>query len=227
MMTGEEPREDDAGGDGERAARVFARIRERLVRLAAERPFRFTETRRVEAEAYLRRMNDFAGFDEDEVAAANHSMGPFPRVYEEFLRQMGHARGALFAGSDVEPRDLFRHRHVAEEIMSGCGVERFLDEDSVVFMTHQGYSFCYFQAPSASAFDAPVFQYVECEDAPRQVADGFAELLDAEVTLMEENDRATRESGGYLVTVAGGLERRLYPALDEGRRPLDSDDDLL
>jgi hypothetical protein len=209
-----------------RAAQVVTRIRARLLLLAVSPPFRFVNTRRDEADDYLRRMTEFVGFDEDEMAAANHAMGPFPLVYEEFLRQMGHARGALFAGSEIEPRRLLLYRHMAEEIMSNCGVGRFLDADSVVFMTHQGYSFCYFQA-AAPAFDAPVFQYVECEDAPKQIAPGFAEFLDAEVGLMEENDRMTRESGGYFITVSGGFERRLYPALDEGRRPLDCDDELL
>jgi hypothetical protein len=44
---------------------------------------------------------------------------------------------------------------------------------------------------------------------------------------MEENNRLSRESGGYFITVSGGFERRLYPALDEGRRPLDCEDELL
>lgn len=225
--TGEELGGDAPDGNRARAAGVVTRVRGRLLLLAASPPFRFVNTYRDEADDYLRRMAEFVGFDEDEVAAANRAMGPFPLVYEEFLRQMGHARGALFAGSNVEPRHLFRYRHEAEEMMSNCGVERFLDENSVVFMTHQGYSFCYFQSPSASAFDAPVFRYVACEDAPKQIAPGFAELLDAEVALMEENDRMARASGGYFIAVSGGFERRLYPALEEGRRPLDCDDELL
>ncbi|MCA1620854.1 MAG: SMI1/KNR4 family protein [Acidobacteria bacterium] len=223
----EELRGDALDENRERAAEVITQIRGRLLLLAVSPPFRFVNTYRDEADDYLRRMTEFVGFDEDEVAAANHAVGPFPGVYEEFLRQMGHARGALFAGSEIEPYRLLLYRHMAEEMMSNCGVERFLDADSVVFMTHQGYSFCYFQSPSASAFDAPVFQYVECEPAPKQIAPGFAEFLDAEVRLMEENDRMTRESGGYFITVSGGFERRLYPALDEGRRPLDCEDELL
>jgi hypothetical protein len=223
----EEDGDETLDEDRARAAQVVTRIRARLLLLAVRPPFRFVKTYRGEADDYLRRMTEFVGFDEDEMAAASHAMGPFPSVYGEFLRQMGHARGALFAGSEIEPRRLLLYRHTAEEIIEDCGVERFLDADSVVFMTHQGYSFCYFQSPSASAFDAPVFRYVECEDAPKQVAPGFAEFLDAEVSLMEENDRLARESGGYFITVSGGSERRLYPALDEGRRPLDCDDELL
>ena len=127
----------------------------------------------------------------------------------------------------AEPRRLLLYRHMAEEMIGRCGVRRFLDEHSVVFMTHQGYTFCYFRGGDGTDFDAPVFQYTECEDAPRQVAPGFAELLDAEVGLMEENDRLEREAGGYFLTVSGGFERRVYPALEEGRRPLDCEDELL
>ena len=44
---------------------------------------------------------------------------------------------------------------------------------------------------------------------------------------MEEDNRPSVESGGYFITVAGGSERRLYPAMEEGRRPLDVEDELL
>ena len=223
----EQERDETADENRERAAQVITRIRARLLLLAVDPPFRFVKTDRDEADDYLRRMTEFHGFDEDEITAASRAMGPFPSVYEEFLRQMGHTRGALFEGSEIKPHRLLLYRHMAEEILEKCGAERFLDADSVVFMTHQGYSFCYFQSPSASAFDAPIFQYAECEDAPKQVAPGFAEFLDAEVSLMEENDRLTREIGGYFITVSGGFEQRLYPVLEEGRTPLDYEHDLL
>lgn len=211
----------------ERAAALITRLRERLVRLSEERPFRFVNTYREEAEDYLRRLTEFRGFDEYEIYGARTTRGLFPHVYTEFMRQMGHARGALFAGSEAEPSLLRDYEGAAYAMLERCGVEPFLDAYSAVFMLHQGYSFCYFQTAHGPDFDAPVFQYTECDPAPKQVAPGFAEFLDAELSLMEENNRLSRESGGYFITVAGGFERRLYPALDEGRTPLDSEDELL
>jgi hypothetical protein len=227
-MTAEDSRGGAPDGERRRAEHVITRIRARLLLLARLRPFRFVATPSDEADAYLRRQAEFVGFDEEEMEAVRRSMGPFPLVYEEFLRQMGHARGVLFEGSEVEPRRLFRYRAEADEILRGCGVDdSFLGDDPVVFMTHQGYTFCYFQAPADAGFDAPIFQYTACDPEPRRIADGFAELLDAEVKLMEENNRAAREMGGYFITVAGGFERRVYPAMDGGRRPLDEEDEFI
>jgi hypothetical protein len=94
-------------------------------------------------------------------------------------------------------------------------------------MLHQGYTFSYFQASHGPDFDAPVFQYTECDPAPKQVSPGFAEMLDAQLRLMEENNRREHETGGYFLTVAGGFTRRSYPALNDGVRPLDSEDELI
>jgi hypothetical protein len=44
---------------------------------------------------------------------------------------------------------------------------------------------------------------------------------------MEENNRAEREMGGYLMTVMGDYTRRVYPALGDGVRPLDMEDELI
>jgi hypothetical protein len=232
-MDGDE-RLPDVGGRGsvfdedeKRAGLLINGIRERLIRLAERRAFRFVNTFRGEAAEYLRSLTEFEGFDEDEIDGANCTRGHFTNVYTAFLRQMGHARGRLFRGSDAEPSRLRDYREAAEELLESCGVESFLDENSVVFTFHQGYTFSYFQAGQRPDYDSPVFQYVECDAGPKKIADGFAEMLDAEVRLMEEVNRMERESGGYFLTVAGGFERRVYPALDDGVRPLDAEDELI
>ena len=212
----------------ERAEQFVAGIRERLVRLAELRPFRFVATRRAEAEAYLRRLTEFEGFDDGGIYwAARAIRGNLTHVYTAFLRQMGHARGALFEGSAADADELLDYKPAAEEILRRCGVPSFLDEHSLVFMLHQGYTFCYFQTDYKILYDAPVFQYTECDPAPRPIAPGFAELLDAELTLMEETNRTEREQGGYLLTVEHGFARRTYPALSDAPRPLDTEDDLI
>jgi hypothetical protein len=211
----------------ERADLIIEGIRERLVRLVDQRAFRFVDTTWEEAVEYLGRLSEFEGFDENEIYGARCTQGLFPHVYRAFLRQMGRARGELFRGSEVEPSRLSDYREAAEELLKSCGVESFLDENSVVFMFHQGYTFSYFQAAHGPDFDAPVFQYVECDPAPKQIAAGFAEMLDAEVRLMEENNRRGHKIGGYFLTVEGGFTRMVYPALGEGRRPLDCEDEFI
>lgn len=213
-----------------RAEEIIDGIKQRLIKLAENRPFRFIDTEREDARRYLRTMKSFSGYDENEmygVRLMNGPAGNFPHVFAAYLRKMGKERGALFSGSDAEPESMSEYRQQAEELLEGCGVKSFLDENSVVFMFHQGYSFLYFQASYNILFDAPIYQYTEGEAGPKQVAAGFTELLDAEVSLMEENNRAAHESGGYLITVMGDYVRTVYPALSNGARPIDMDDEFI
>ena len=56
-------------------------------------------------------------------------------------------------------------------------------------------------------------QWIEKEPAPRAVASTFAEMVDAELTLMEDNNRGFREGGGYYLTLyPNGEARSHYPA---------------
>ena len=210
-----------------RASKLVNEIVSRLVRLLQERPFRFVDTTREDARAYLARQSSLMGMLGREVNALQKLNTKFPRVFTAFLKQLGRERGELFAGSDFDPYRMREYKRQAEEMLRRAGVKSFLGPRSVVFMFHQGYTFSYFEGGDPSQFDSPVYQYVEGEKAPRRVAAGFAELLDAEVSLMEENNRMERESGGYFITVRGGFTRRVYPAMDEGARPLDTEDQFI
>ena len=210
-----------------RAEEIILSARARLAALAERRSFRFVNTRREEAEDYLRHLTEFEGYDETELSMLRCTPGLFPHVFSVYLKHLGRARGELFAGSDADPESMPEYRAAADELLKSRGVQSFLDDFSVVFMFHQGYSFLYFQSEHGVPFDAPVFQYVEGEDAPKQIAHGFADFLDAELRLMEENNRLERQSGGYLLTVSGGYTRRLYPAQGDGPAPIEMDDDLV
>ena len=71
-------------------------------------------------------------------------------------------------------------------------------------------------------FDGPVMQWTENESEPEQVAAGFADMVDAELRLLETNNRAFRENGGYYKTLhADGGGSMVFPALNSGERPLD------
>lgn len=75
---------------------------------------------------------------------------------------------------------------------------------------------------AAGGFDGPPMQWTETEQEPRSVAAGFAEMVDAELRLMESNNAAFREQGGYYLTLhPEGGSSRSYPALASGEKPLD------
>jgi hypothetical protein len=75
---------------------------------------------------------------------------------------------------------------------------------------------------AAGGFDGPPMQYTETEREAQQVAPTFAEMVDAELQLMESNSKGFREQGGYYLTLhPGGGTTRAHPALSSGERPLD------
>ena len=210
-----------------RANKIINDIAERLWRLREERPFRFLETTREDAWAYLARRGSCMGMLGRDVNMLKKLNTKFPRVFVAYLRRMGRERAGLFIGSDAEPYYMHEYKQQAIEALRAGGVKQFLGRHSVVFLLHQGYSFLYFEGGNPSQFDSPIYQYIEGEPEPKRIAAGFAELLDAEVRLMEENNRAERAAGGYFITVKGGFVRRVYPAQGQGKLPLEMEDQFI
>jgi hypothetical protein len=90
----------------------------------------------------------------------------------------------------------------------------------VVVLWHQGYTFTSLLAEGG--FDAPPLQWMEDDPEPRQIAPGFAEMVDAELRLMERGRAELRAQGGYYLTLhPDGGSTETHPALTSGERPLD------
>lgn len=141
----------------------------------------------------------FAGYSEAEVARAEIKLGvQFPAVFREYLREMARGHGELFCGSDLAGIDeLEQYRADALALLAETDPTLTLPPGAVVFLSHQGYTFLYLVA--AGGFDSPVMQWIERDPAPGQVAVGFAELVDAELRLMErlaQNQPGTPDASG-------------------------------
>ncbi len=86
-----------------------------------------------------------------------------------------------------------------------------LPPDAVVFLFHQGYTFVY--VSGTGGFDGPPMQWTEGKRETRQVASTFADMVDAELRLMEEVEQAQRASGGYYLTLRpDGSRTSVHPA---------------
>ena len=195
-------------------------VERRIVELADRRTFRFRATRREHADAYLAAMRRCAGKTEGEIVALEQSVGvPFPTAYRAFVRTLGEARGHLFRGSDIEPAELASYRHDAIELI---GDGEPLPADALVFMFHQGYTFCWLEPGD----DPPVHQFIEGE-GHRRCADRFTSFIDAELALMAEVNAMSHKQGGTYLTVTATVVREVHPALADGLRPIDHDDELI
>ena len=214
--------------DRQRANQFIRDVTDRLLRLAQNRPFRFVETSRADAMMYLSSLVRFEGLLGSYINMLEKMNARFPRVFRAYLREMGREHAGLFEGSDSDPFQMREYKQRALEMLKDNGVKgQILGRNHVVFMFHQGYTFLYFEGGDRERFDSPVYQYTEGEPGPKKVAEGFAELLDSELRLMEDNNRLQRESGGYFLSLAGGFRRTIFPAQGEGPAPLETEDQFI
>lgn len=204
------------------AGSIIAGWKRRLVAMADDPPYIFRDTPRELIEAHHRRQTAFVGYTEEEVAGVEGRLGvQFPAVFRAFLTGMARSPGELFRGSNlVVLSGLEWFRRAALKLMAEADPTSTLPEDAVVFLFHQGYAFLYLRA--AGGIDGPVLQYTESGSEPREAAPSFADLVDAELRLMERNQATARERGGYYMTLyPGGGAAESFPALSSGDRPLD------
>jgi hypothetical protein len=204
------------------AASIIAGWKQRLTALADSPEFVYRDTPQHLIEQDYRRLTTFAGYTEAEVAAAEARLGVrFPAVFRQYLLEMAKSPGDLFRGSNLAGLAEFEEfRADALALLADTDPALNLPPEAVVFLFHQGYTFVYLLA--VGGFDGPPMQWTETEREPRQVAPTFADMVDAELQLMESNNRAFRERGGYYKTLhPGGGGSMDFPALSSGERPLD------
>lgn len=201
---------------------IIAGWKRRLIALAEKSECVFVETPQHLIERYYRRLTTFVGYSEIEVAATERRLGVhFPAVFRQYLLEMAKSPGDLFCGSDLAGLvDFERFRMDALKLLTDIDPALTLPPEAVVFLSHQGYTFVYVLA--AGGFDGPPMQWTETEREPKQVAAGFADMVDTELKLMERENANIRQQGGYYMTLySEGGSSRSYPALSSGERPLD------
>ncbi len=204
------------------AATIIAGWKQRLTALAKNPEYVFRDTPQYLIEQYYQRLTKFIGYAEADVAGAEARLGVrFPAVFREFQLEMGKSPGDLFRGSDLAGISEFeRFRADAQELLAETDPALSLPADAVVYLFHQGYTFVYFHG--TGGFDGPHWQWTETKRESRQAATSFADLVEAELQLMENNNRSFREAGGYFLTLhRDGAISQIHPAPSSGERPLD------
>jgi hypothetical protein len=204
------------------ATSLISEWKRRLKALAENPDFAFRDTPQDLIEQHYQKLTTFVGYTEPEVGNAEAQLGvKFPAVFRQYLLEMAKSPGELFHGSDLAGIAEFdQFRADALELLSQTEPAPTLPPEAVVFMSHQGYTFMYILA--VGGFDGPVMQWIERQSRPRQIAGKFAEMVDAELRLMEDTNVQSRAQGGYYLTLhsrGGGM--RSYPARSSGERPLD------
>ena len=213
--------------------KACADLRDRMIALVDNPPYRFRNTTRAEAEAYQARRKDYRGNTPNEIDDAESSLGiRFPSALRTYFAMMGETAGDLFRGSErARLSDLREHRADADELLEDCSADR-LPAEAVVFLFHQGYTFSYqlgavTTSGKPAPEDGPVYIYVEGDDAPRQAAPSLLAYFEAQVAQHENVARGFREQGGYYLTVSGRQVREQFPALSERPRPLETADQFI
>lgn len=202
---------------------IMQAVKTRLVALARNRPFRFINTWRDDAERFLAGRETFAGLDEIEILALETECGlPFPAMYRGYLRHFGRARGLLFHGTDTDPAKAATYRKWAVELLAENKAAFTLNASDYVFQFHQGYSFLYFEVSQEP--DSPIYQFREGDPEPQLLAISFARLLEMELERLEQENKAQLAAGGYHLRLVGGRQEIMFPPAQSDVRPIDQAD---
>jgi hypothetical protein len=179
------------------ATQIIAGAKQRLLVMAENRPYVFIDTPQNLIDRHKERQTTFVGFREPDIAATEQRLGvQFLAVFRTYLLEPGKSRGELFCGSDMAGNQgFYQFRVDALARMAETDASLSLPADAVVFWFHQGYTFLFLHANGG--FDGPIFQYVETEPAPQQCYGAFAELLDSELSLAEQNHASFHARGRY------------------------------
>lgn len=125
---------------------------------------------------------DVSPCTETEVAQLEQQSGyAIPTAYLEFLLWMGHGAGNFLRGSDVFYEHLQSNESAARELLRENNVSLDLPADALVFYTHQGYQFAYFQLSAGD--NPPIFYYGEGEGVEeiRELYSCFSNFLESEI----------------------------------------------
>jgi len=204
------------------ATKIIEGWKQRLVALADNPAYVFRNTPQQLIEQEYQRLTNFVGYPESDVVAVEARLSVrFPTMFRQYLLEMAKSPGDLFCGSDLAGLTEFDQFRVdALTLMAETDQALVLPADAVVFLFHQGYQFMYLNA--SGGFDVPPMLWMEGKRESQQVAATFADMVDAELRLMERNNRESRERGGYYQTLyPGGGGSMEFPALHSGERPLD------
>ncbi|WP_254508391.1 SMI1/KNR4 family protein [Anatilimnocola floriformis] len=175
--------------------------KKRLTALADNPGYVFVDTPPDLIARHYLRLTKFSGYTEWEVAAVEKKLDvEFPEMFRHYLLEMGKSPGDLFRGSDLAATSEFENFHAkANALLAETDPALKLPRDAVVWLFHHDCTFVYLHGVGGS--DGPTMQWTETEREPREVAVTFAAMIDAELRLMEENNREWRARGGYYKTL--------------------------
>ncbi len=140
------------------------------------RKFEFSDVIRALVDSGAATPSDIVGCSDSDVDRLETSLGvSLPRVYREFLKTMGRSAGRLFVGTDVFYAKVGELKTWAEEMLQESSSSACLPEDSVVFLMHQGYVFCFFRTSEGD--DPPVYRVLEGGAIPERPWESFTEFL--------------------------------------------------
>jgi hypothetical protein len=159
------------------------------------------EVKRKLVEAGIATVESFSGCSQPEIDAIEVRFDlQLPPAYSQFLSEIGHRAGDFLAGIDYSYPNLLEFRSWMQELIDQCAISFSLAPTGYVFLSSQGYAFCFFYCNDNP--DPPVYCLQEGEKQPQKIFDSFSDWLLAAVEDQvairnaRQNLRKLRESRG-------------------------------
>lgn len=103
-----------------------------------------------------------------------------PDVYRQFLNEMGHQAGKLYYGSDYSYKAILSLKVDIQHDLEFFERNFKLPEGAVIFLSHQGYVFWYFDTTNEEN-DPPVYRFSDDVEAPIMVKEKLSEFFEQSV----------------------------------------------
>jgi hypothetical protein len=127
----------------------------------------------------LASINSLEGCSEPEIEMVRfrQKVDFLPKVYREFLAEMGRNAGELFLGSSYTFNRVLTLKDDSNAELERFGHDFRIPEDAVVFLDHGGYAYWYFCTQNRD--DNPeVYLYIEENRSVKKMADHLSEFFE-------------------------------------------------
>lgn len=122
--------------------------------------------------------SDLMGCPIDDIERIKAQQGVvfLPKLYVEFLGELGEFAGLLFLGSDYNCSLLGGLKNALNFDLTVLDHSFRIPQDAFVFLAHQGYQFWYFHT-AEQIEDPSVYEFYEEFEAPKKVDEHLSDFL--------------------------------------------------
>ena len=158
-------------------------IEDRLARFVVDPDIHNDAVQELRAAGKVPPWESFRGMCESDISKCESMLDvSFPEFFKGYLGKFAYKNGGLFSGSEImNPGNVIS---LKEEVISWYDGIVELPIKFIVYAVHQGYT-ALVLVPGSDEYDCAVYEADEAGEEFRKICEGFSQLIDSEISLLE------------------------------------------